>query len=78
MFKTLPAIALAQISAAAFTADFMSGVQTGVQITDLEMFEEYSCAEPELAPKIEQMMGMYNMAKTMMKPKHKSSFLCED
>jgi hypothetical protein len=58
--------ALATLGQAAINSDFMQGFQTGAFITSERDFEDYSCPEPEPSDKINQYLGMYNMAKNMM------------
>lgn len=67
MIKLLSTVALAQLTSAAFTKDFVSGLETGVHITDADKFTEYNCPQPEVSDKIEGMLGMYRMASGMMK-----------
>ena len=69
MFKTISSVALVQLSSAALSGDFFSGLETGVHVTDLDQFAEYSCPEPEITSHVESMLGMFHMAKGMMKPK---------
>ena len=69
MFKAISTVALVQLSAASINKDFISGLETGVHITDYHLFSEYSCPEPEMSNKIESALGMYKMAESMMVPK---------
>ena len=71
MFKTIAAATVAATAHAAVNADFVSGVQTGAFIGSEAQFMDYSCPFPETSQKVDQYMGMYNMAKTMMPPKSK-------
>ena len=66
MKTILATAALATLSQAAINSDFMQGFQTGAFITNERDFEDYSCPEPEPSDKVNQYLGMYNMAKNMM------------
>lgn len=63
MFKTFAAAAVVANVQANINGDFFQGAQTGAFITNADNFADYSCPEPELSDKVEQMMKMYNMAK---------------
>lgn len=63
MFKTIAAVAVVANVQATINGDFFQGAQTGAFITNAANFEDYSCPEPEMSAKVEQMMNMYNMAK---------------
>ena len=74
MLRYLPTFAIATVCQATLTNDFFDGLQTGARLSNLDQFEEYSCAEPELTERVEQLLGMYNMAKVMIKADNKKSF----
>ncbi len=63
MFKTIAAAAVFANVNASVNGDFFQGAQTGAFITDAAHFADYSCPEPEMSDKVDQMMKMYNMAK---------------
>lgn len=67
MIKLLSTVALAQMTTAAITGDFISGLETGVHVTDADKFVEYNCPEPEVSDKIQSMLGIARMASGMMK-----------
>ena len=71
MFKTaLIAATTVTLAHAGINGDFLSGFQTGVTTTHVDDFEDYQCPEPEVDPKVDQMKGMFKMAKGMMANKH--------
>ena len=72
MFKAIIAATAVTAASASINADFMQGLQTGVFTTDPSDFEDFSCPEPEISDKVEQMLNMYNMAKNMFMPQLKS------
>ena len=75
MLRYLPTFAIATVcQATTLTNDFFDGLQTGARLSNLDQFEEYSCAEPELTERVEKLLGMYNMAKVMIKADNKKSF----
>ncbi len=74
MLRYLPTFAIATVCQATLTNDFFDGLQTGARLSNLDQFEEYSCAEPELTERVEKLLGMYNMAKVMIKADNKKSF----
>lgn len=66
MFKTVIAATAVATASASINADFMSGFQTGVFLSDFKGFEDYSCPIPEMSDKVDNYVNMYNMAKGMM------------
>ena len=72
MFKEIIAATAVTAASASINGDFLQGLQTGVFTTDLADFEDFSCPEPEISDKVEQMLNMYNMAKNMFMPQLKS------
>ena len=50
----------------AFSADFFQGLQTGLFITDVEQFNDYSCPEVEVTPAVKNFLNMIEPAKMMI------------
>ena len=74
MLRYLPTFVIATVCQATITSDFFDGLQTGARLSNLDQFEEYSCAEPEMTERVQQVLGMYNMAKGMIKADDRKSF----
>ena len=70
MIRTLTTLTLTQIATASINRNFFNGFETGIHVQDIDKFEDFKCPEPEMSSQVESMVGMFKMAKGMMKPQN--------
>ena len=66
MKSCIIAAATATVATAGFSNEFIKGMQTGAFITSYRQLNDYNCPAPEIDPKAEKALNMFNMVKNFM------------
>lgn len=57
------AAATATVVTAGFSNEFIKGMQTGAFVSSHRQLSDYNCPAPEIDPKAEKALNMFNMVK---------------